>query len=216
MSRIRVSRRRQLRVKRAVDVTVALTVLVLTAPLVLLAALLILAQYGAPVFFVQVRTGRHEQPFRIYKLRTMSDERDGTGDLLPDSIRCRGVGRLLRRLSIDELPQLWNVVRGDLSLVGPRPLLPRYDPWYTDRERQRFRLSPGITGLAQVNGRNGLSWDERLDLDARYVTEWSLWLDLWILARTVRQVLLGAGVVLDPSAQMRDLDQERQMSCQPS
>ncbi|WP_405111371.1 sugar transferase [Micromonospora sp. NBC_01405] len=206
----------QLRVKRAVDVLLALAVLVLTAPVVAVAALLVLAQFGPPVCFSQVRTGRHGRRFRIYKLRTMTDERDAEGALLPDGVRCRGVGPVLRRLSIDELPQLWNVLRGDLSLVGPRPLLPRYDPWYTDRERCRFLMPPGLTGLQQISGRNTLAWDDRLALDTRYVDEWSLRLDLWILARTVGKVLRGTGVVLDPSAHMLDLDQERQLTCLPS
>lgn len=206
----------QRRIKRALDVTVALVVLVLAAPVLAVAALLIRLRLGGPVLFVQQRTGQGGRPFHVYKLRTMTDERDAAGELLPDGIRCRGIGLLLRRTSIDELPQLVNVVRGDLSLVGPRPLLPRYDDWYTDRERLRFSVPPGITGLAQINGRNGLAWTERLELDVVYATNWSLRLDLWILARTIRKVLAGSGVARDPSAQMLDLDKERQLSCLPS
>ena len=201
------------RIKRVIDVTVALVVLVLTAPVLAVAALLVLAQFGAPVFFRQERTGRHERRIRVLKLRTMSDDRDAHGRLLPDGVRCRGVGRTLRRLSIDELPQLVNVLRGDLSLVGPRPLLLRYDPWYTERERLRFAVQPGITGLAQVNGRNGLGWTDRLELDVRYVLGWSLWLDLRILARTVGKVLRASGVAVDPSSEMLDLDEERRLTC---
>lgn len=206
----------QRRIKRALDVTVALVVLVLAAPVLAVAALLIRLRLGGPVLFVQQRTGQGGRPFHVYKLRTMTDERDAAGELLPDGIRCRGIGLLLRRTSIDELPQLVNVVRGDVSLVGPRPLLPRYDDWYTDRERLRFSVPPGITGLAQINGRNGLAWTERLELDVVYATNWSLRLDLWILARTIRKVLAGSGVARDPSAQMLDLDKERQLSCLPS
>ncbi|RLQ06152.1 sugar transferase [Micromonospora sp. BL1] len=202
----------ELRLKRLIDITVALVVLVVTAPVVAVAALLVLAQFGSPVFFRQERTGRYERRIRVLKLRTMSDDRDAEGRLLPDGVRCRGVGRTLRRLSIDELPQLVNVLRGDLSLVGPRPLLLRYDPWYTDRERKRFEVRPGITGLAQVNGRNDLAWTERLELDVRYVLDWSLWLDLRILARTAGKVLRASGVAVDPSAQMLDLDQERRLT----
>ncbi|MBO4205819.1 sugar transferase [Micromonospora echinofusca] len=200
--------------KRTLDLTVALLVLIAAAPVILLAVLLIRLRLGSPVVFVQERTGRGEQPFRIYKFRTMTDERDADGNLLPDGVRCRGLGVVLRRLSIDELPQLWNVVRGDLSLVGPRPLVPRYDPWYTDRERQRFLVPPGITGLAQVNGRNGLPWNERLEYDVQYVENWSPWLDLRILVRTVGNVLLGSGIAVDPTATMLDLDHERHLLAQ--
>ncbi|WP_089155622.1 sugar transferase [Micromonospora sp. NBS 11-29] len=202
-------RRTERRLKRIIDITVASVVLVLTAPVVAVAALLVLAQFGAPVFFRQERTGLHERTIRVFKLRTMSDDRDAAGDLLPDGVRCRGVGRILRRLSIDELPQMVNVLRGDLSLVGPRPLLLRYDPWYTPRERMRFAVPPGITGLAQVNGRNDLAWTDRLELDVRYVLDWSIWLDLRIIARTVGRVLGASGVAVDPSSQMLNLDEER-------
>ncbi|MFC0509185.1 sugar transferase [Micromonospora costi] len=198
--------------KRLLDVSVATVLLILAAPVLAIAVLLVRLRLGSPVFFVQERTGRWERPFRIIKLRTMTDERDVNGELLPDGVRCRGVGRLLRKLSIDELPQLVNVLRGELSLVGPRPLLPRYDPWYTERERVRFQVRPGITGLAQVGGRNGVPWDERLEYDVEYVTSWSFRLDLAILARTVGKVLRASGVATDPAAEMLDLDKERQLS----
>ncbi|WP_377456414.1 sugar transferase [Micromonospora costi] len=202
----------QQRMKRLLDVSVATVLLILAAPVLAIAVLLVRLRLGSPVFFVQERTGRWERPFRIIKLRTMTDERDVNGELLPDGVRCRGVGRLLRKLSIDELPQLVNVLRGELSLVGPRPLLPRYDPWYTERERVRFQVRPGITGLAQVGGRNGVPWDERLEYDVEYVTSWSFRLDLAILARTVGKVLRASGVATDPAAEMLDLDKERQLS----
>ncbi|MDG4809026.1 sugar transferase [Micromonospora sp. WMMD1120] len=197
--------------KRLIDLTIATVMLIATGPVLAIAVLLIRAQLGGPVFFVQERTGRWERPFRIIKLRTMTDERDANGDLLPDGVRCRGIGRLLRKLSVDELPQLVNVLRGDLSLVGPRPLLPRYDPWYTQRERVRFQVRPGITGLAQIGGRNGVPWNERLEYDVEYVTSWSLRLDMAILARTIGKVLHGSGVATDPAADMLDLDKERQL-----
>lgn len=196
-------------VKRLTDVLLAALALVLAAPVLLLAMLLVRLRLGAPVFFTQERTGLGWRRFRIYKLRTMSDARGPDGKLLSDSARCGRLGRALRRLSIDELPQLVNVLRGELSLVGPRPLLPRYDPWYTEREALRFAVRPGITGLAQVSGRNGVPWDERLELDVRYVADWSLLLDLRILGRTVGRVLTGSGVVVDPAARMPDLDAER-------
>ncbi|GAA3735682.1 sugar transferase [Plantactinospora mayteni] len=202
--------------KRVLDLVVAVLMLVATAPVLGVAALLVRIRLGSPVFFVQERTGRSLRRFRIYKLRTMTAERDRHGRLLSDGERCGGLGRVLRRFSIDELPQLVNIIRGDLSLVGPRPLLPRYDPWYTDRELRRFSVRPGITGLAQVSGRNGVAWDERLELDVRYVTDWTLRLDLWILLRTTGKVLGGSGVATDPSARMLDLDKERELSCLPS
>ncbi|MEU7841875.1 sugar transferase [Micromonospora sp. NPDC049114] len=202
----------QRRIKRLIDVVVSLTILVVLSPVLALAAILIRRQLGAPVLFRQQRTGRAGRPFTVYKLRTMTDERDAHGMLLPDGQRCKGIGLLLRRASIDELPQLVNVLKGELSLVGPRPLLPRYDPFYTERERLRFEVPPGITGLAQIHGRNGLAWNERLELDVVYVTNWSLGLELRIIARTVRAVLSGAGVATDPSAQMLDLDRERMLT----
>ncbi|MGC4820232.1 sugar transferase [Micromonospora sp. DT63] len=202
----------QRRIKRLIDVVVSLTILVVLSPVLALAAVLIRRQLGSPVLFRQQRTGRAGRPFTVYKLRTMTDERDAHGMLLPDGERCKGIGLLLRRASIDELPQLVNVLKGELSLVGPRPLLPRYDPFYTERERLRFEVPPGITGLAQIHGRNGLAWNERLELDVVYVTNWSLGLELRIIARTVRAVLSGAGVATDPSAQMLDLDRERMLT----
>jgi sugar transferase EpsL len=205
-----VSIRFQRWVKRGIDLTVALLVLTLASPVLAVVVVLIRIRLGAPVIFVQERTGEAERHFRIFKLRTMTDQRDGSGALLPDSVRCIGLGRTLRRLSIDELPQLVNVIRGELSLVGPRPLLPRYDPWYSDHERQRFTVPAGITGLAQINGRNAVAWQERLEFDVRYATNWSLWLDLSILLRTARQVIGGSGVAVDPAAEMLDLDLERQ------
>ncbi|MFG1871661.1 sugar transferase [Micromonospora arborensis] len=203
----------QHRVKRLLDIVLALLILILALPVLLAALLLVRIQLGAPTLFVQERTGRWQLPVRIFKIRTMSDERDATGDLLPDGLRCGLLGRMLRRLSIDELPQLVNVIRGDLSLIGPRPLLPRYDAWYTEQERRRFDMRPGITGLAQVHGRNSVVWDKRLALDVQYVEQWSLWLDLRILAATVTMVLSGRGVAVDPSAEMLDLDKERGLKC---
>ncbi|MFY1620574.1 sugar transferase [Micromonospora sp. WMMD736] len=202
----------QRRIKRLIDVVVSLSILVALSPVLAVAAILIRLQLGGPVLFRQERTGRAGRPFTVYKLRTMTDERDADGVLLPDGQRCKGIGLLLRRASIDELPQLVNVLKGELSLVGPRPLLPRYDPFYTDRERLRFEVPPGITGLAQIHGRNGLAWNERLELDVVYVTNWSLGLELRIIGRTVRAVLTGAGVAADPSAQMLDLDRERMLT----
>ena len=195
--------------KRLTDLGVASVALVVAAPVLLATAAVVAVSMGRPVLYSQIRTGRGMRPFRLYKLRTMSDGRDAHGRLLPDSDRLTAVGRFLRRSSLDELPGLINVIRGDLSLVGPRPLLPRYDPWYTERERLRFTVRPGITGLAQVSGRNLLSWDDRLELDARYVDDWTYGLDLRIVARTVGRLVSGGGAVPDPTRLMADLDQER-------
>lgn len=195
--------------KRLTDLAVASLLLVPAAPALLVAAAAIAVTMGRPVAYRQVRTGRDMRPFVIHKLRTMSDARDARGELLPDRDRLTRLGRFLRRSSIDELPGLINVVRGEMSLVGPRPLLPRYDPWYTERERLRFTVRPGITGLAQVSGRNRLGWDERLELDARYVDDWTYGLDLRILVRTAVRLVRGGGVVANPTALMADLDEER-------
>jgi sugar transferase EpsL len=150
---------------------------------------------GRPVLYRQVRAGLNGKPFRLWKFRTMLDVRDCQGRLLPDSQRITRLGSLLRRFSIDELPQLVNVVRGDMSLVGPRPLLMRYLPRYTDRQRLRLTVKPGITGWAQINGRNGIDWPARFDLDVWYVERWTFWLDVAILAATVWRVSRAEGVL---------------------
>ena len=186
--------------------TVALIVLAL--PLMILAAL-IRYQLGSPVFFRQARPGLGGAPFELIKFRTMTDDRDATGASLPDSDRLTKFGRFLRATSLDELPELWNVLRGDMSLVGPRPLLLRYLPYYTEKERKRHLVRPGLTGWAQLHGRNTVSWNERLALDVWYVENRSMWLDLKILLQTVVLVLRREGVVTDPGALMKDLDVER-------
>jgi lipopolysaccharide/colanic/teichoic acid biosynthesis glycosyltransferase len=195
--------------KRATDLVLATLALVLAGPVLLLATAATAATLGRPCWFRQQRTGLGRQRFRLLKLRTMTDARDPAGELLPDAERLTRLGRVLRRWSVDELPGLLNVLRGQLSLVGPRPLLPRYDPWYTEREALRFTVRPGITGLAQIRGRNEATWDERLEWDARYVEDWSYALDLRILGRTLGKVVAGAGVVVDPRTLLRDLDDER-------
>ncbi|HEY2675030.1 MAG TPA: sugar transferase [Rugosimonospora sp.] len=199
-------------VKRLVDVAAAVLVLVVAAPVLLVAAALVRLRLGAPVLFTQERTGRSLRHFRLLKFRTMTDARDAQGRLLPDRERASRLGGFLRRYSVDELPQLVNVIRGEMSLVGPRPLLPRYDGCYAEGELARFAVRPGITGLAQVTGRNTASWNERLALDARYVAHWSLWLDARIVLRTVGRVFATSGVSADPAGDMLDLDQERGMS----
>jgi lipopolysaccharide/colanic/teichoic acid biosynthesis glycosyltransferase len=170
-------------------VVLAALVLVLTAPLMLLVALVVGSTMGRPVFFRQTRPGRDEKPFMVLKFRTMTAERSGNGEMLPDEERITSVGRFLRKTSIDELPQLWNVLKGDMSLVGPRPLLLEYIDRYTADEARRHSMRPGLTGLAQIAGRNFVPWDERLALDVRYVDNWSLRLDQKILAKTLWHVV---------------------------
>jgi len=189
--------------KRLLDIAGAVSGLVLLAPLLAVVAALVRLTMGPPVLFRQERTGRGGRPFVLFKFRTM---RDGPGS---DGERLTRFGRLLRRTSLDELPQLWNVLRGDMSLVGPRPLPTEYTPYYTARERLRLTVRPGLTGLAQLNGRNLAPWDRRLADDVRYVEGWSLWLDCRLLLRTVRRVLWDSEVVVDPCSVMLKLSEER-------
>ncbi len=178
--------------KRLADVVGGTVGLVLGAPLMGAAALAILAASGRPVLFKQTRTGQGACLFTLYKFRTMDDTREEGGRLRPDAQRLTRVGRMLRRFSLDELPQLWNVLKGDMSLVGPRPLMPEYLPAYTPRERLRHRVRPGLTGLAQVNGRHRLLFSQRMELDSWYAAHWSLWLDLRLAAITLpRMVRVG-------------------------
>lgn len=180
--------------KRLFDLVVAASLLVAIALPMLFLALLIGWRLGRPVLFRQIRPGRHGRPFTMVKFRTMTDERDSAGELLPDAQRMTPLGRFLRSSSLDELPELWNVLRGDMSLVGPRPLLMEYLPLYTPEQARRHEVRPGITGWAQVNGRNALSWEERFKLDVWYVDHHSLWLDLRILWLTVRKVIQREGI----------------------
>ncbi len=175
--------------KRLFDLAAAGAALVVLSPLLAVTALMVRRQFGAPVLFRQPRPGLHGAAFTIYKFRTMTRERDAAGNLLPDAARLTRVGRWLRAASLDELPELVNVLRGDMSLVGPRPLLMHYLARYTPAQMRRHDVRPGITGWAQVNGRNGLTWEEKFELDVWYVDHVSLWLDMRILARTVAQVL---------------------------
>jgi lipopolysaccharide/colanic/teichoic acid biosynthesis glycosyltransferase len=180
--------------KRLFDLVVAGLLLLVLSPVLALVALLVLVIDGPPILFRQPRPGRHGRPFTIMKFRTMITQRDANGDLLPDEARLTGLGRILRRTSLDELPELVNVIRGDMSLVGPRPLLVEYLTHYTPEQRRRHDVRPGITGWAQVNGRNALSWEEKLALDVWYVDHRTMRLDVHILGRTVKQVLAGHGV----------------------
>lgn len=180
--------------KRLFDLTAAIFLLCCTGVIILFTIAVVRLKIGSPVFFKQVRPGLHGKPFTLYKFRTMTYERDSEGNLLPDAVRLTKTGRLIRKLSIDELPQLLNVLKGDLSLVGPRPLLMDYLPLYTKQQARRHEVKPGITGWAQVNGRNAISWEKKFELDVWYVDNRSLLLDLKILCLTVRKVLVSEGI----------------------
>jgi sugar transferase EpsL len=188
--------------KRLLDLAIAAPLAIATAPVVVTAGLGVAATMGRPVFFRQERPGRGGQVFRIVKMRTMEDTRGPDGQLLPDEQRLTALGSFLRRYSIDELPQLWNVVRGDMSLVGPRPLLARYLPRYDAVQGRRHEVRPGITGWAQINGRNALSWEEKFSHDVWYVDHVGLRLDLRILARTALKVVRRDGIAAEGHATM--------------
>jgi lipopolysaccharide/colanic/teichoic acid biosynthesis glycosyltransferase len=180
--------------KRTMDLTLSVAALLLLAPVMGLVAGLIFFKMGSPVLFTQERPGEGGRPFRVYKFRTMSEAFDGNGQSLPDAQRLTALGVLLRKLSVDELPQLLNVLKGDMSLVGPRPLLMEYLPLYSAEQARRHEVRPGITGWAQVNGRNALSWDDKFRLDVWYVDNQNIWLDIKILFMTVRKVLMRDGI----------------------
>lgn len=180
--------------KRLFDILFALAVLVLASPFFSLGVLVVWFDMGRPVFFRQQRPGYRGRPFMLYKLRTMREAHDVSGRTLPDAERLTRWGVLLRRTSIDELPQLINVLRGDMSIVGPRPLLMEYLPLYSPEQMRRHEVRPGITGWAQVNGRNSLRWEERFRLDVWYVDHRSFWLDMKILLLTIRKVLVREGI----------------------
>lgn len=176
-------------IKRILDIVVSATGLVISAPITLTTAVLISKKLGKPVLFKQTRPGINGKPFEIYKFRTMTDERDEKGNLLPNSERMTDFGRLVRKTSIDEIPQLINVLKGDISLVGPRALLMEYLPLYNDEQKKRHDVKPGITGWAQINGRNTISWEQKFKLDVLYVQNQSIKLDLYILFKTILKVL---------------------------
>ena len=180
--------------KRAMDLAVCVAAAIVLSPLVLTTALAVRVMLGRPVLFRQQRPGLGGRSFEILKFRTMRDLRDSRGELLPDEVRLGRFGRWLRASSLDELPEIYNVIRGEMSLVGPRPLLMEYLPLYTAEQRRRHEVRPGITGWAQVNGRNAISWNEKFEHDVWYVDNWSLELDLCILSRTVMSVVVREGI----------------------
>jgi sugar transferase EpsL len=183
-----------MRIKRVFDIAICLLLAPVVLPLALGVALVLRVSLGTPVMFRQKRSGYNGKPFVMYKFRTMPESRDYSGRLLPDAYRLPPLGRKLRSYSLDELPQLWNVLTGSMSLVGPRPLLPEYLPRYSDFQRRRHEVMPGLTGWAQVNGRNALTWEQKFDLDVWYVDHETLWLDAKILWMTVWQVFRRSGI----------------------
>lgn len=193
--------------KRAIDFTIVFIALLIIWPILVIVTIwLHFANKGAGAFFFQERPGKGEKVFKVIKFKTMTDERDENGNLLPDEQRITKVGKFVRSTSIDELPQLINVLKGDMSLIGPRPLLVKYLPYYTEEERLRHTVRPGISGWAQVNGRNTIGWDKKLGYDVDYVKNLSLMMDIKVLVKTIKNVLSRADIVLQA---IPDLDEER-------
>ena len=188
--------------KHFTDFTIAFITLLLLSPLLLILMVAVRLKLGSPIFFTQVRPGLNGKPFKMVKLRTMTDARDQDGNLLPDTVRLTTFGRFLRSTSLDELPELWNVLKGEMSLVGPRPLLMEYLSRYTSEQARRHEARPGITGWAQINGRNAISWEEKFKLDVWYVDNQSFWLDLKILALTLKKVFVREGISATGEATM--------------
>jgi lipopolysaccharide/colanic/teichoic acid biosynthesis glycosyltransferase len=198
--------------KRWLDLASSFMAIILLAPVLILLMILIRIKLGGPVFFTQNRPGLGAKVFKMVKFRSMTNERDEKGELLPDQMRITTLGRFLRRTSLDELPELINVLRGDMSVIGPRPLLVKYLPFYTKREMKRHEVRPGITGWAQVNGRNLLNWDKRLELDAEYVETMSIGLDIRIVFKTINEVLSQKDVLEVSSETVPDFDDYRKQT----
>lgn len=196
--------------KRTIDFLIALLALLTLSPVIVVVAVLVRIKLGSPILFSQQRPGLNAKIFKMYKFRSMTDERDESGNLLPDNVRLTKFGSFLRSSSLDELPGLWNILKGDMSIVGPRPLLVEYLDYYTDIEQQRHNVRPGLTGLAQVSGRNNLAWDERLKIDIEYVKNQSLLLDLKIMYLTFIKVIKKEDVVVVPSSKFGKLSEERE------
>ena len=191
-------------IKRAMDIAGSLVGIVISSPVMLIAAILVKLSSPGPVIFKQERVGLHNKSFYMYKFRSMTDARDENGELLPDAVRLTAFGRFLRSTSLDELPELWNIFRGDMSIVGPRPLLVKYLPLYNEEQRHRHDVRPGLTGLAQVHGRNALSWEERFTYDVDYVSRITALGDLKILLQTVSSVMRREGISSGTSATMEE------------
>ena len=191
-------------VKRPLDFLCALLALIVLSPIMLLTALLVRIKLGSPVLFAQDRPGKNEKIFKLYKFRTMTDGKDESGKLLPDEARLTAFGKKLRSTSLDELPELLNILKGDMSVVGPRPLLVKYLPWFTEEQTHRHDVRPGLTGYAQAHGRNAITWDDRIALDVKYVSRITFMGDVKIILDTVKSVLKREGISSASSATMED------------
>lgn len=191
-------------IKRPVDFILSLVALIVFSPILLIVAVLVRIKLGSPVIFKQQRPGLNGEIFNMYKFRTMTDERDENGELLPDEERLKEFGKKLRSTSLDELPELWNIVRGDMSLIGPRPLLVKYLPRYNAHQARRHEVRPGVTGYAQVNGRNSITWEKKFDLDVEYVDNLTFWRDVQIVLKTLKTVLAREGISSDSSVTMEE------------
>ena len=185
--------------KRPMDFILSLIGLILLSPVLLIVAILVRTKLGSPVIFTQERPGLNEKIFKMYKFRSMTDERDERGELLPDSVRLTRFGKILRSTSLDELPELWNILKGDMSIIGPRPLLVEYLPLYNEHQKRRHKVRPGLSGLAQVSGRNAISWEDKFDLDVEYVDNISFFGDWKIIFLTLKKVLIKEGISSDTS-----------------
>lgn len=189
-------------IKRPMDFILALLAIVALSPILLVVAILVRTKLGSPVFFKQKRPGLNNEVFMMYKFRTMTDERDENGELLPDSVRLTKFGKFLRSTSLDELPELFNILKGDMSIIGPRPLLVQYLPLYNDHQKQRHDVRPGLSGLAQVSGRNAISWEEKFNLDVKYVDSVSFLEDWKIIFLTIKKVFVREGINSETTATM--------------
>jgi len=196
-------------IKRILDIVISFGMLAVLSPVFLLVALLLLIANNGKVFFLQKRPGKNERIFSIIKFKTMNDAKDADGNILPDKDRITSIGKFVRKTSLDEIPQLINILKGDMSLIGPRPLLIRYLPYYSEEERKRHDVLPGITGLAQISGRNHLNWDERLAKDLEYIDQMSFVQDARIFFQTIKNVLSSKDVAIDPQSLMLSLDEYR-------
>ena len=196
--------------KRVIDFTLSLLALLVIWPILLIIYIwLTIANKGAGAIFYQERPGKDEKIFRVMKFKSMTDERDADGKLLPNEKRITPVGRFIRKTSLDELPQLINVLKGDMALIGPRPLLPEYLPYYTERERLRHSVRPGISGWAQVNGRNAVKWDDRLEMDAYYVEHLSFAMDIKVILTTIKNVLVSKDIEVVPTGKLLSVEREQ-------
>ncbi len=190
--------------KRVFDFVCSVLALIVLSPVLLITALLVRIKLGTPVIFKQKRPGLQEKIFTLYKFRTMTDKKDAQGNLLPDEIRLTKFGKMLRSTSLDELPELWNIMKGDMSIVGPRPLLEKYIPLYSVEQRKRHHVRPGLTGLAQINGRNAISWDKKFQLDIKYIQHITFRSDIKIIFQTVGNVFRGKGISSTTSDTMEE------------